>query len=117
MLWPSLMCPTAPFFEGENLAILQSINSECVDLIATDPTFNKRRNMAGLAGKYPDQWYWADTHAHTAGCPADCDLRAVQREWLDEIKARGEIAAQRDQLLVMGFRQGLGRFPGDPFGG
>ena len=112
-----LNVPDRTFFEGYNLAILRGINSECVDLIATDPTFNKRRNMAGRAGKYPGQWYWADTHAHTSGCPLDCDLRAVQREWLDEIKARGEIAAQRDQLLVMGFRQGLGRFPGGPFGG
>ena len=83
------------FFEGDNLAILRGINSECVDLIATDPPFNKRRNMAGRAGKYPDQWYWADTHAHTHNCPLDCDLRAVPREWLDEIKARGEIAAQQ----------------------
>ena len=112
-----LNVPDRTFFEGDNLAILRGINSECVDLIATDPPFNKRRNMAGRAGKYPDQWYWADTHAHTSGRPPDCDLRAVQREWLDEIKARGEIAAQRDQLLVIGFRQGLGRFPGGPFGG
>ena len=112
-----LNVPDRTFFEGDNLAILQGINSECVDLIATDPPFNKRRNMAGRAGKYPDQWYWADTHAHTPGCPPDCNLRAVRREWLDEIKARGEIAAQRDQLLVMGFRQGLGHFPGGPFGG
>ena len=90
-----LNVPDRTFFEGDNLAILQGINSECVDLIATDPPFNKRRNMAGRGGKYPDQWYWADTHAHTHNCPPDCDLRAVPREWLDEIKARGEIAAQQ----------------------
>ena len=79
------------FFEGDNLAILQGINSESVDLIATDPPFNKRRNMSGRAGKYPDQWYWADEHTHAANCPADCGLRAVQREWLEEIEALGKI--------------------------
>ena len=90
-----LNVPDRTFFEGDNLAILQGINSESIDLIATDPPFNKGRNMSGRAGKYPDQWYWADTHTHTAGCPPDCNLRAVQREWLDEIKALGEIAAQQ----------------------
>ena len=87
-----LNVPDRTFFEGDNLAILQGINSESVDLIATDPPFNKRRNMSGSAGKYPDQWYWADGHTHTAACPADCRLRAVQREWLEEIEALGKIA-------------------------
>ena len=80
------------FFEGDNLAILQGINSESIDLIATDPPFNKRRNMSGRAGKYPDQWYWADGHTHTRACPPDCSLRAVQNEWLEEIEALGKIA-------------------------
>ena len=83
------------FFEGDNLAILQGINSASIDLIATDPPFNKRRNMAGRAGKYPDQWYWADGHDHTPHCPPDCALRAVQREWLEEIEALGRIAESR----------------------
>ena len=95
MLWPGLMCPTAPFLRATTWIFCGGINSECIDLIATDPPFNKRRNMAGRAGKYPDQWYWADGHEHTAGCPADCSLRAVQREWLDEISARGEIAGRQ----------------------
>ena len=88
-----LNVPDRTFFEGDNLAILQGINSESIDLIATDPPFNKRRNMSGRAGKWPDQWYWADTHTHTSDCPPDCNLRAVPREWLDEIRALGEIAA------------------------
>ena len=91
----ALNVPDRTFFEGDNLAILQGINSESIDLIATDPPFNKRRNMSGRAGKYPDQWYWADEHTHGANCPPDCSLRAVQREWLEEIRALGEIASQR----------------------
>ena len=87
-----LNVPDRTFFEGDNLAILQGINSESVDLIATDPPFNKRRNMSGRAGKYPDQWYWANAHTHTSGCPPDCVLRAVQNEWLEEIEALGKIA-------------------------
>ena len=87
-----LNVPDRTFFEGDNLPILQGINSESVDLIATDPPFNKRRNMSGRAGKYPDQWYWADGHTHTPACPPDCRLRAVQNEWLEEIEALGKIA-------------------------
>ena len=47
-----LNVPDRTFFEGDNLPILQRINSESIDLIATDPPFNKRRNMSGRAGKY-----------------------------------------------------------------
>ena len=48
-----LNVPDRTFFEGDNLAILRGINSECVDLIATDPPFNKRRNMAGGPANTP----------------------------------------------------------------
>ena len=97
------------FFEGDNLAILQGINSESVDLIATDPPFNKRRNMQGRAGIYPDQWYWADEHTHAANCPADCGLRAVQREWLEEIEALGKIAESQKSAQA---RQDAARYNG-----
>ena len=39
-----LNVPDRTFFEGDNLPILQGINSESIALIATDPPFNKRRN-------------------------------------------------------------------------
>ena len=104
-----LNVPDRTFFEGDNLSILQGINSASIDLIATDPPFNKRRNIAGRAGKYPDQWYWADGHAHTPHCPPDCALRAVQREWLDEIEALGRIAESQKGAQA---RQDAARYNG-----
>ena len=32
-------------FQGDNLPFLRGINSECIDLIATDPPFNKGRDF------------------------------------------------------------------------
>lgn len=32
-------------YHGDNLPILRSINSACVDVIATDPPFNKGRDF------------------------------------------------------------------------
>ena len=32
-------------FHGDNLAVLRGMNSETVDLIATDPPFNKGRDF------------------------------------------------------------------------
>ena len=62
-------------FIGDNLSVLRGINSESVDLIATDPPFNKGvRDFEGItkAGEnvsYSDVWSWGD----------------VQAEWTDKI--------------------------------
>ncbi|MYD35879.1 MAG: hypothetical protein F4X20_02475 [Dehalococcoidia bacterium] len=62
-------------FIGDNLPILRGINSESVDLIATDPPFNKGVKAfegitkAGENVSYKDVWTWGD----------------VQAEWTNEI--------------------------------
>ena len=54
-------------FHCDNLPVLQGINSETVDLIATDPPFNKGRDFHGAAGspaagaKFRDRWSWDET--------------------------------------------------------
>ena len=45
-------------YHGDNLEFLREMNSECIDLIATDPPFNTRRNRASSAGSYEDNWKW-----------------------------------------------------------
>ena len=62
-------------FIGDNLPVLRGINSESIDLIATDPPFNKGVKAfegitkAGDNVSYKDVWTWGD----------------VQAEWTNEI--------------------------------
>ena len=58
------------------------MNSETVDLIATDPPFNTRRNRSGTAGHYVDNWKWGDT----GKLPDQWAWNEVHPLWLDEIK-------------------------------
>ena len=69
-------------FIADNLEILRGINSECIDLIATDPPFNKGvkafqgittagTNEVGGPVSYKDVWTWADD---------------VQGEWTESIR-------------------------------
>ena len=65
-------------FHGDNLKFLRGINTETIDLIATDPPFNKGKDfhatpdsLLGAGVKFTDRWRW------------DKD---VQPGWTDEIK-------------------------------
>ena len=63
-------------FHGDNLAFLRGMNSETVDLIATDPPFNKGRDFHATpdslasGAKFQDRWSWE---------------RDVHQEWIDQI--------------------------------
>ena len=64
-------------YHGDNLAFLRGMNSGAVQLIATDPPFNKNRDfhatpdsLAAGAG-FQDRWRWDDV---------------IHPEWLDQIK-------------------------------
>ena len=63
-------------FHGDNLKFLRSMNSESVDLIATDPPFNKSRdfhatpNSLAAGAKFQDRWSWEQD---------------VHPEWVDQI--------------------------------
>ena len=63
-------------FHGDNLAFLRAMNSESVDLIATDPPFNKGRDFhatpdsLAAGARFQDRWSWE---------------RDVHQEWVDEI--------------------------------
>ena len=64
-------------FHGDNLLFLQGINGGTIDLIATDPPFNKGKDFhatpesLAAGAKFQDRWSWADD---------------VQQEWVDAIK-------------------------------
>ena len=63
-------------FHGDNLGFLRAMNSESVDLIATDPPFNKGRDFhatpdsLAAGAKFQDRWSWE---------------RDVHQEWADQI--------------------------------
>ena len=64
-------------FQGDNLDVMRGINSETIDLIATDPPFNKGRDFHATpeslshGASFEDRWRWeVDIHD----------------EWVDRIK-------------------------------
>ena len=59
-------------FHGDNLKFLRAMNSECVDLIASDPPFKKGRDFHATpdslasGAKFQDRWSW-ETDVHQEG--------------------------------------------------
>ena len=64
-------------FKGDNLDFLRGMNSQTVDLIATDPPFNKGKDFhatpesLAAGARFQDRWTWDDD---------------TQPEWVDAIK-------------------------------
>ena len=64
-------------FQGDNLDVMRGMNSGTIDLIATDPPFNKGRDFHATPGSlakgasFKDRWRW------------DID---IQPEWMEQIK-------------------------------
>ena len=64
-------------YRGDNLGFLRAMNSETVDLIATDPPFNKGRDFhatpdsLAAGARFQDRWSWADD---------------VEGTWVDQIQ-------------------------------
>ena len=74
--------PDNILYELDNLDVLRGMNSATVDLIATDPPFNTRRNRSGTAGFYVDNWKWGDTGI----LPDQWAWNEVHPVWLEQIK-------------------------------
>lgn len=64
-------------FHHDNLAVLRGMNSESVDLIATDPPFNKSKDFhatpdsLATGASFQDRWRWQED---------------VMPEWLDQLQ-------------------------------
>ena len=64
-------------FKGDNLDFLRGMNSQTVDLIATDPPFNKGKDFhatpesLAAGARFQDRWRWDED---------------VQPDWVDDIK-------------------------------
>lgn len=63
-------------FHGDNLEFLRAMNSESVDLIATDPPFNKSKDFHATpdslakGAKFQDRWNWE---------------KDVHQDWVDQL--------------------------------
>lgn len=63
-------------FQGDNLDVMRAMNSESVDLIATDPPFNKGHDFhatpdsLAAGSSFQDRWTWEEVH----------------EEWLEQIQ-------------------------------
>ena len=68
--------PNRTLYHADNLPVLRGMDSETVDLIATDPPFNKGKDFhatpdsLAAGAKFQDRWSWADD---------------VEGEWVDQI--------------------------------
>ena len=64
-------------YHGDNLEFLRGMNSETVDLVATDPPFNKGRDFHATpdslaeGAKFHDRWSWE---------------KDIEGEWIDQTK-------------------------------
>ena len=74
--------PDNALYQMDNLEVLRGMNSNTVDLIATDPPFNTKRNRSSTAGFYVDKWKWGDTGT----LPDQWKWNEVHPKWLEEIK-------------------------------
>ncbi len=69
--------PNRSLFHGDNLPFLRAMNSESVDLIATDPPFNKNKDFHATpdslskGASFQDRWTWE---------------KDVHLEWVDQIE-------------------------------
>ena len=88
-------------FHGDNLIFLRAMNSESVDLIATDPPFKKGRDFhatpdsLAAGASFQDRWSWE---------------RDVHEEWVDKItddfpKVMNVVKGSRDS-----YGDGMGAF-------
>ena len=75
--------PDNVLYEMDNLLVLRGINSETIDLIATDPPFNTKRNREGTAGKYEDKWVWLKDLQKR---PDQWKWNEIHPKWLEEIQ-------------------------------
>lgn len=75
--------PDNTLYQMDNLVVLRGMNSNTVDLVATDPPFNTKRNRSGSAGFYVDKWKYGDP---SKKLPDQWKWNEVHPKWLEEIE-------------------------------
>ena len=74
-------------FESDNLPILLGMDSDTVDLVATDPPFKKDKKFQGIGEAegqtMDDTWHWHGAPPGTKGGEKESD---IHKEWLDHTR-------------------------------
>lgn len=74
-------------FESDNLPVLLGMDTETVDLIATDPPFKKDKRFQGIGPSegqsMKDTWAW---HGAPPGSPGKGKKSDIHKEWLDHTR-------------------------------
>ena len=74
--------PDSTIYQLDNLPVLRGMNSETVDLIATNPPFNTGQIRTGTEGRYSDRWKWGNQ-----GIPPDqLGWNEVHPEFLEQVQ-------------------------------
>ena len=103
---PNQNFPDNVLYQADNLDILRGINSETVDLIATDPPFNTRQLRSGAAGFYADNWKWGDT----GKSPEQLAWNKVDPAWMAQIQETNPPLAQVIQAAGICHSQNMAAF-------
>ena len=88
-------------YHGDNLKFLRGMNSETVDLIATDPPFNKNRDFhatpdsLAAGAKFQDRWSWE---------------RDVHQDWVDQITDDYPRLMEAIESAKFAHSEGMGAF-------
>ena len=88
-------------FHGDNLDFLRGMNSETVDLIATDPPFNKSRDFHATpdslssGASFQDRWSWKND---------------IHQEWVDQISDDWPHVMRTIENTLKNHSEGMGAF-------
>lgn len=88
-------------FHGDNLRFLRAMNSESVDLIATDPPFNKSRDFHATpdslasGASFQDRWSWE---------------KDVHQEWVDQLTDDHPALMEAIESAIHAHSEGMGAY-------
>ena len=88
-------------FHGDNLKFMRAMNSESVDLIATDPPFNKGRDFhatpdsLAAGASFQDRWSWE---------------KDVHQEWVDQITDDHPALMEAIESAMHAHSEGMGAY-------
>ena len=88
-------------FHGDNLDFMRAMNSECIDLIATDPPFNKGRDFhatpdsLAAGASFQDRWSWE---------------KDVHQDWVDQLKDDHPAIMEAIESAIHAHSDGMGAY-------
>ena len=88
-------------FHGDNLDFMRAMNSESVDLIATDPPFNKSRDFhatpdsLAAGASFQDRWSWE---------------KDVHQDWVDQLTDDHPALMEAIESAIHAHSEGMGAY-------